>query len=88
MEASVNTRQTDPHDVSPGLSTKEIELVSRADEGPAHASEQIADADERLARVNEQTSKLEHDAPGRSPRTGFVGRRVAGRRYAASLPCC
>ena len=62
MEASVNTGQTDQHDVNPGLSTQEIELVARADERLAHAYEQIARADEQLARVNEQISKLEHDA--------------------------
>ena len=63
MESSVNSRQTDPHDVDPGLSTQEIELVSRADERLAHAYEQIARADDQLARVNEQISSLEHDAP-------------------------
>jgi regulator of replication initiation timing len=65
MESSVNTRPTDPHDVSAGLSTQEIELVSRADERLTHAFEQIVRADEQLARVNEQISKLEQDAPRR-----------------------
>ena len=82
----VDTRQTDPHDVSPGLSTQDIELVSRADERLAHAYEQIARADEQLARVNEQISKMEQDAPpkksanryrrpshGRPALRGFVG---------------
>ena len=86
MESSVNTRQTEPHDVSPGLSTQEIELVSRADERLTHAFEQILCADEQLARVNEQISKLEQDAPrkkfanrfrrpshGRPALRGFVG---------------
>ena len=62
MDSTPDTKQTDPHNVSPGLSTQGIELVSRADERLAHAYEQIARADEQLARVNEQTSKLEHDA--------------------------
>jgi hypothetical protein len=62
MDPSANTRQTDPRDVSPGLSTQEIELVARADERLAHAYQQIARADEQLARVNEQISKLERDA--------------------------
>jgi len=62
MDSTPDTKQTDPHNVSPGLSTQEIELVSRADERLAHAYEQIARADEQLARVNEQTSNLEHDA--------------------------
>src|SRR5258708_7566539 len=55
MDSTPDTKQTDPHNVSPGLSTQGIELVARADERLAHAYEQIA-------RVNEQTSKLEHDA--------------------------
>ena len=62
MDSSANTRQSDPHDVSPGLSTQEKDLVARADERLVHAYEQIARADEQLARVNEQISKLEHDA--------------------------
>lgn len=62
MDSTADTKQTDPHDVSPGLSTQEIELVARADERLAHAYEQIARADEQLARVNEQISKLEQDA--------------------------
>ena len=71
MESSVNSRQTDPHDVDPGLSTQEIELVSRADERLAHAYEQIAGADEQLARVNEQISSLEHDAPRKKSANRF-----------------
>jgi hypothetical protein len=55
MDSTADTKQTDPHDVSPGLSTQEIELVARADERLAHDYEQVA-------RVNEQISKLEHDA--------------------------
>ena len=62
MESSLNTRQTDPHDVNPGPSTQDRELVSRADERLVHAYAQIARADEQLARVNEQLSKLEYDA--------------------------
>jgi septal ring factor EnvC (AmiA/AmiB activator) len=62
MDSSANTRQSDPHDVSPGLSTQEKELVACADERLAHAYEQIARADEQLARVNEQISRLEQDA--------------------------
>jgi len=62
MDSSVNTKQADPRDVGPGLSTQDIELAARADERLAHAYEQIAGADEQLARVNEQTSNLEHDA--------------------------
>ena len=84
MESPVNTRQTDPHDVSPGLSTQEMELVARADERLAHAYEQIASADEQLARVNEQISRLEkmpaekanrlrRPSQGRPALRGFVG---------------
>ena len=62
MDSSVNTKQTEPHDSSPGLSTPEAELVARADERLAHAYEQIAHADEQLARINEQIYRLEHDA--------------------------
>ena len=82
----LNTRQTDPHDVNPALSTQDIELVARADERLAHAYEQIARADEQLARVNEQISRLEQDAApkksanryrrpsrGRPALRGFVG---------------
>jgi hypothetical protein len=86
MESSLNTRQTDPHDVNPGPSTQDRELVSRADERLVHAYAQIARADEQLARVNEQLSKLEYDARpkksanrfrrpsrGRLALRGFVG---------------
>jgi hypothetical protein len=85
MDSTPDTKQTDPHNVSPGLSTQEIELVARADERLAHAYEQIARADEQIARVNEQTSKLGHDAArkkaanrfrrpsrGRPARRGFI----------------
>jgi uncharacterized membrane protein YccC len=92
MESTANTKQADPHDVSPGLSTQEIELVARADERLAHAYEQIAHADEQLARVNEQISGLEHDAArhssdprkmrrpsrGRSALRGFIGLLLTG----------
>ena len=45
-------------------------LISLADEGLAHAYEQLTRADEELGRVNEQLSKLEHDArdPSAVPR--------------------
>jgi hypothetical protein len=59
MDSAVNTKQADPRDVSPGLSTQDTELVARADERLAHAYEQIVRADEELARFNEQISKLE-----------------------------
>ena len=62
MDSSASTKQTDPRDVSPGLSTQDVELVARADERLAHAYEQIASADEQLARVNEQISRMEYDA--------------------------
>ena len=62
MDSSVNTKQAEPHDSSPGLSTPEAELVARADERLQHAYEQIAHADEQLARINEQIYRLEHDA--------------------------
>jgi hypothetical protein len=71
MDSSVNTKQADPHDVSPGLSAQDVspglsaqdvELVARADERLAHAYEQIASADEQLARINAQISRIEDDA--------------------------
>jgi len=54
-----------------GLSTREIELVARADERLAHAYEQIARADEQLARVNEQISKMEQDAAPKKFASGY-----------------
>ena len=90
MDSSVNTKQTDPRDVSPGLSTQDIELVARADERLAHAYQQIASADEQLARVNEQISRMEYDAArkkavnklrrpsrGRPALRGFIGLLLA-----------
>ena len=71
MDSSDNTKQTDPRDVSPGLSTQDIELVARADERLAHAYEQIARADEQLARVNEQISKMEQDAAPKKSANGY-----------------
>ena len=71
MDSSANSRQTDPHDASPELSTQKIELAARADERLAHAYEQIARADEQLARVNEQISGLEHDAARKNPVNRF-----------------
>ena len=62
MDSEANTKQTDPRDAGPGLSTQDVELVARADERLAHAYEQIARADEQLSRVNEQISRMEHDA--------------------------
>jgi hypothetical protein len=86
MDSQANTKQTDPRDVSPGLSAQDVELVARADERLAHAYEQIASADEQLARVNEQISRMESDAArkkavnklrrpsrGRPALRGFVG---------------
>jgi hypothetical protein len=81
MDTAVNTRQTDPHDVNPGLSTQDIELVARADERLAHAYEKIARADEQLALVNEQIARLERKpvnklrqpSRGRPALRGFVG---------------
>ena len=66
MDSAVNTKQTDPRDAGPGLSTQETELVARADERLAHAYEQIARADEELARLNEQVFKMDRDAARRS----------------------
>jgi hypothetical protein len=62
MDSPVDTKQADPRDVSPGLSTQDVGLVARADERLAHAYAQIASADEQLARVNEQMSRMEYDA--------------------------
>jgi len=90
MDSSANTKQADPRDVGPGLSTQDIELVARADERLAHAYEQIANADEQLARVNEQISRMEYDAArkkavnklrrpsrGRPALRGFIGLLLA-----------
>lgn len=79
MESTENTKQADPRDVSPGLSTQEIELVARADERLAHAYEQIARADEQLARVHEQISKLDHDAVRHSSDPKEVRRPSRGK---------
>jgi hypothetical protein len=65
MHSTLESKQTERHEVSAGLSAQEIELVARADERLAHAYEQIARADEQIARANEQISKLEHRPPGR-----------------------
>jgi hypothetical protein len=62
MDSPVDTKQADPRDAGPGLSTQDVELVARADERLAHAYAQIASADEQLARVNEQMSRMEYDA--------------------------
>ena len=98
MESSLNTRQTDPHDVNPGPSTQDRELVSRADERLVHAYAQIARADEQLARVNEQLSKLEYDARpkksanryrrpshGRPVLRGFVGMLLTAGIFIAAF---
>ena len=47
MDSTPDTKQTDQHNVSPGL------------------------ADEQIARVNEQTSKLEHNAPRKKAANRF-----------------
>ena len=83
MDSSATISPTDPRDVNPGLSTQDMELVSRADQRLAHAYEQIALADEQLARVNEQISKLENEGArksisrrssrGRPALRGFIG---------------
>lgn len=78
MDSSVNTKQTDPREVGPGLSTQDIELVARADERLAHAYEQIARADEQLARVNEQISRMEDDS-ARTKAVHKLGRPSRGR---------
>lgn len=90
MDSSVNTKQADPRDVSPGLSAQDVELVARADQRLAHAYEQIANADEQLARINEQISRMEYDAArkkavnklsrpsrGRPALRGFIGLLLA-----------
>ena len=90
MDSSVKTKQTDPRDVGPGLSTQDIELVARADERLAHAYQQIASADEQLARVNAQISRMESDSArkkavnklrrpsrGRPALRGFIGLLLA-----------
>ena len=78
MDSTPDTKQTDPHDVNPGLSTQEIELVTRADERLAHAYEQIARADEQLTRVNEKIARLEHDA-ARTKSVNRFGQPSRGR---------
>ncbi len=62
MDTTLNPKQTDPPNV----------LVARADEGLAHAHEQITRADEEIARAEEQLSKLEREAarhPSDHPQT-------------------
>ena len=46
MDTTLNLKQTDPQHV----------LVTRTDEEPAHAYEQITRADEQIARADEQLS--------------------------------
>jgi hypothetical protein len=67
MKFTPNPKATEADDV----------LVPRGDERLAHAYEQIVRADKQLTPVNEQLSKLEHDAallpsavPGRRPSRG------------------
>jgi len=72
-------------------------LISLADEGLAHAYEQLTRADEELGRVNEQLSKLEHDArdpsavPRRRPlrggqaQRGFIGLLLAACIFVAAF---
>jgi hypothetical protein len=52
MNSTTDPKAIEPDDV----------LVARADERLVHAYAEIARADEQLAPVNEQLSKLEHDA--------------------------
>ena len=73
---------TDPKAIEP-----DDVLVARADERLVHAYDQIALADKQLARLNEQLSKLEHDAAyfpsgnrpprGRPALRGFIGLLLA-----------
>ena len=78
MDSSVNTKQADPRDVSPGLSTQDIELVARADERLAHAYEQIARVDEQISRMEydaarkKAASKLRRPSRGRPALRGFI----------------
>jgi hypothetical protein len=45
MDSAVNTKQADPRDVGPGLSTQDTELVARADERLSQAYDKIVSAD-------------------------------------------
>ena len=78
MDSSANTKQADPRDVSPGLSTQDIELVARADERLAHAYEQIARVDEQISRMEydaarkKAASKLRRPSRGRPALRGFI----------------
>jgi hypothetical protein len=78
MDSLANTKQTDPRDVSPGLSTQDIELVARADERLAHAYEQIARVDEQISRMEydaarkKAASKLRRPSRGRPALRGFI----------------
>src|SRR5260370_7221796 len=59
-------------------------LIARADEGLAHAYEQIRRADEQLAHVSEQLAKMERD-DARPPSAG-PGPQSPPERLAAG-PC-
>ena len=78
MDSLANTKQADPRDVSPGLSTQDIELVARADERLAHAYEQIARVDEQISRMEydaarkKAASKLRRPSRGRPALRGFI----------------
>ena len=78
MDSSANTKQADPRDVSPGLSTQDIELVARADERLAHAYEQIARVDEQISRMEydaarkKAVNKLRRPSSGRPALRGFI----------------
>ena len=70
MDSTPKPKTAEPNDV----------VVALADERLAHAYGHIVRADEQLARVNEQLSKLEHDAP-RHP-SAVPGRRTSRVRPA------
>ncbi len=71
MDSSVNTKQADPRDVGPGLSTQDIELVARADERLAHAYEQISRMEYDAAR-KKAVNKLRRPSRGRPALRGFI----------------
>src|SRR4030095_16793554 len=79
MDSSANTKQADPRDIGPGLSTQDTELVARADERLAPAYAQIAGADEHLPRVHEQSSRMEHEAARKKAVMNKLRRAAHGR---------
>jgi hypothetical protein len=68
MNSTPTSKAIEPHDA----------LISRADEGLAHAYEQIVRADKELARVSEQVAKMERDA-ARPPSAGPGPQSPPGR---------